>query len=86
MVPHFLCYLPPSVEFLGTTTPQVFKPGPTTPQFSNQIDAHSSAARCIWFWCLGIFIVMVYFAFNVQTSTYEQYSDNYKPTTTRLGF
>jgi len=29
---------------------------------------------------------MVYFAFNVQTSTYEQYSDNYKPTTTRLGF
>src|SRR6218665_1425205 len=49
MIPSRLCYVPPFVAILGSTTPQVFKPGPTAPthsrfqdplhtQFSNQID------------------------------------------------
>jgi len=41
MIPSKLCYVPPSVKHLGLgpTTIQVLKPGPTTPQFSNHIDA-----------------------------------------------
>src|SRR6218665_651747 len=34
------CNVPPSVQFLEPTTPPILKPGPMTPQFSNQIDAH----------------------------------------------
>src|SRR6218665_409158 len=41
MIPPILCCVPPSVELLGlrTTTPSVLKPGPTTPQFLNPINA-----------------------------------------------
>jgi len=28
-----MCYVPPSVELLGPTTPLVFKPGSMTPRF-----------------------------------------------------
>src|SRR6218665_1733206 len=54
MIPSNLCYVPPSVDFLGPTTPpvfksrfstpSVFKPGPMTPQFSNQNG--SSGSEC----------------------------------------
>jgi len=46
MIPSNLCYVPPSVEFLGLTTPsfqiRIHNPSPFSnqdPQFSNQIDA-----------------------------------------------
>ena len=35
-MPSILCYVPPSVEFLGPKIPSVIKSGPTTPPFSNQ--------------------------------------------------
>jgi len=30
MIPQILCYVPSAVKLLGLTTPQIFKPGPTT--------------------------------------------------------
>ena len=43
MIPSILCYVPPSIELLGPTTPKDLKPGPTTPLFSNHIDASDQA-------------------------------------------
>ena len=51
MIPSSLCYVPPFVAILGSTTPRVLKPEPTAPthsrfqdplhtQFSNQVDPH----------------------------------------------
>jgi len=49
MIPSILCYVPQSVECFGHTTPPVFRPGPTTPQFLNQIDASAKCCLCyIW--------------------------------------
>ena len=39
MIPSILCYVPQSIELLGLTTRQFFKPRPTTPMFTNHIDA-----------------------------------------------
>jgi len=39
MIHSILCYVLPSVELLGLKPPSSCKPGPTTPQFSSQIDA-----------------------------------------------
>src|SRR6218665_3713225 len=38
MIPSILCYVPPSVEPLGPTTPTSFQTRTHDPQFSNQID------------------------------------------------
>ena len=38
MITSILPYVPPSAEFLGPRAPPVFKPEPTTPRLSNQID------------------------------------------------
>ena len=32
-----MCYVPPSVELLGATTPSVFKPGSTTQRFQTRL-------------------------------------------------
>ena len=39
MIPSTLCNMPPFVELLELMISLVFKPEPTTPQFSNQTDA-----------------------------------------------
>ena len=39
VIPSILFYVPPSVKYLGHTTPPVFIPDPQHPRFLNQIDA-----------------------------------------------
>ena len=39
MIPSILCYVPPSVEFLGPTTLSVFQASTYDTPVSNQIDA-----------------------------------------------
>jgi len=33
MLPSFLCFVPPFVDFLGLTTPQILNPDPRPPVF-----------------------------------------------------
>ena len=49
MIPSILCYLPPSVEHLGPTTPKFLNPYPR-PQLSKQIDA----SEINYYWYLNL--------------------------------
>ena len=48
MIPYILCYMPPYVEHFRPTTPsfQTQAGGPTTSQFSKQIDALAVTRHC----------------------------------------
>jgi len=45
MIPSILCYVPPSAEFLGSTTTPVFKSGSTTLQIFKP-----DWRPCVWRW------------------------------------